>query len=92
MKSSCVKISLDYLYLLQKDIFAMIRQLRPPTFFITFITSVNNWSSLNKTLKKLYVQHYGKNDDTFDKRELVRNDLVTCVWYYAHKINKFWNY
>jgi hypothetical protein len=57
----------------------MISQLRPPNFFITFITSVNNWSSLSKTLKKLYVQHYGKNDDTFDKRELVRNDLVTYV-------------
>jgi len=67
----------------------MIRQLRPPTFIITFITSVNNWSSLSKTLKISYVQHYGKNNDTFDKRELVRNDLVTCVQHYAYKIYSF---
>jgi hypothetical protein len=81
LKFSCVRIFSEYLYQLQKVLFAMIRQLRPPTFFITFTTSVNIWSSLSKTSKKLYVQHYGKNDDTFDKREPVRNDLVTCVWY-----------
>jgi hypothetical protein len=67
----------------------MIKQLRPPTFLITFTTSVNKWLSLSKTLKNLYVQHYGKNDDTFDKKKLVRNDLVTCVRYYAHKMNSF---
>jgi len=83
---------LNYLYRLQKDLSAMIKQLRPPTFFITFITSVNNRSSLSKTLKKIYIQHYGKNDDTFDKKKLVRNDLVTCVRYYANKINIFENY
>ncbi len=47
--------------------------------FVTFITSVKNCSSFSKTLKDFYVQHYGKNDDVLDERELVRNELVTCV-------------
>jgi hypothetical protein len=48
---------------------------------------VKNWPSFSKTLKVFYVQHYGKNDDVFDKRKLVRNGLVTCVRYYEHRMN-----
>jgi len=32
-----IKTSLDYLDHIHKDVFAMIRQLGPPTFFMTFI-------------------------------------------------------
>jgi hypothetical protein len=34
----------------------MIRQLGPPTFFVTFTTSVNNW-----LIEKKYDQYIGKN-------------------------------
>jgi hypothetical protein len=44
----------NYLDWLQKDIFAMIRQFGPPTFFVTFIISVNNWSILMMTLKDTF--------------------------------------
>jgi hypothetical protein len=51
---------LDYLDHLCKDVFAMIRQLGPPTFFMTFTTCVNNWLILIKTLKELYDQYIGE--------------------------------
>jgi hypothetical protein len=30
-----------------------------------------------------------KNDNSPITRELSRNDLVICVWYYAHRMNNF---
>jgi hypothetical protein len=48
---SCIRTSLDYLDCLHKDVFVMIKQLGPPTFFMTFTTSVNNWLIFIKTLK-----------------------------------------
>jgi hypothetical protein len=42
-------------------VFAMIRQLGLPTFFVTFTTSVNNWPILVKTLKELYDQYIDEN-------------------------------
>ncbi len=39
---TCIRTFAYYLNHLQKDIFAMIKQFGPPTFFVTFIASVNN--------------------------------------------------
>jgi hypothetical protein len=36
-------------------------QLGPPTFFVTFTTSVNDWPMLIKTLKELYDQYIAEN-------------------------------
>jgi hypothetical protein len=38
-----IRTSPDYLDRLRKNVFAMIRQLGPPTFFVTFTTGINNW-------------------------------------------------
>ncbi len=38
----------------------MIRQLGPPTFFVTFTTGVKNWLIFIKTLKELYDQYIGE--------------------------------
>ncbi len=38
--------SLDYLSQLRKDVFAMIRQLGPPTFFATFTSAKSKWFPL----------------------------------------------
>jgi hypothetical protein len=43
------RTSPNYLDYLRINVFAMIRQLGPPTFFVTFTTSVNNWLILIKT-------------------------------------------
>jgi hypothetical protein len=50
-KLSRIKIFPDYLDCLCKDVFTMIRQLGPPTFFMTFTIGVNNWMIFIKTLK-----------------------------------------
>jgi hypothetical protein len=61
---------IDYLDHLQKDIFVMIRKTGPPTFFVTFTTSVNNWSILMMTLKDTF--------QTFStQRKMIFNDLLT---------------
>jgi hypothetical protein len=39
MDLSGLRTSLDYLSLLRKYVFAMIQQLGPPTFFVTFISA-----------------------------------------------------
>ncbi len=52
-KWRCMRTSLDYLNFFCKDIFAMIRQLKPLTFFVTFTMGVNNWPTIIETLKKL---------------------------------------
>jgi len=41
-KLSCIRISPDYLDRFHKNVFAMIRQLGPPIFFVTFTIGVNN--------------------------------------------------
>jgi hypothetical protein len=75
-KLSCIKTSSDYLDCLHKNVFAMIRQLGPPIFFMTFTIGVKNWLILIKTLKELYDQYIGENlrikkDDSFSIKELV---------------------
>lgn len=46
-----IQTSLDYLDQLHIDVFPMIRQIRPPIFFVTFTTCINNWPTLIETLK-----------------------------------------
>ncbi len=67
-----------------KDVFAMIRQLGSPIFFVTFTIGVNNWSICIKTLKKLYNQYIGANlgikkDALLSIKELVKIDLITVL-------------
>jgi hypothetical protein len=51
---SHIQTSPDYLDQLWKDVFAMIKQLKPPAFFVRFTTCINNWPTFIKTLKQLY--------------------------------------
>jgi hypothetical protein len=46
-----IKTSPNYLNYLCKCVFAMTRQLGPPTFFMMFTIGVKNWSILVKILK-----------------------------------------
>jgi hypothetical protein len=71
----------------------MIKQLGPPSFFVTFTTCLNNWSILVKTLKDLHIEHVQifniKNKNLANIKDLVKIDLVTCMHYYEHKMNSF---
>jgi len=72
----------------------MIRQLGTLTFFVTFITSFNNWPILSNMLKTLYEKHVTTNQTnnnvnyTLSIRE-IRNDHVTCTSCCEHKMNSF---
>jgi hypothetical protein len=62
--------------------------------YSTFITCVNNWPTLVKTLKELYDQYIGENlgikkDNSLNIKELIRNDHVTCAHYYERRMNSF---
>jgi hypothetical protein len=56
-----IKTSPDYLDHINKDVFAMIRQLGPPTFFVSFTIGVNNLPILIITFKELYDDYICKN-------------------------------
>jgi hypothetical protein len=48
----------NHLDCFHKDAFVLIKQLGPPTFFITFTMGVNNWLALIETLKEWHDQQY----------------------------------
>jgi hypothetical protein len=62
----------------------MIKQLGPPTFFVTFTTHVNNGPILVKTLKDLHIQHVQnlniENEDLPNKKILLKMTLsLVCA-------------
>jgi exonuclease III len=86
-----IRISPDYLHQIQKNIFAMIRQLGPPTFFVTFTSAEHQWPPLVSTLTELYkTRQKQKHTETLEDHDidfLIRKDPVTCSRYYRHRIN-----
>jgi hypothetical protein len=68
----------------------MIKQFGPPTFFETFIISVNNWSILMKTLKDLHTKHFQQNVKIFFNDSLADKDFVKNgpkLHYVIHRMN-----
>ena len=89
-----IRISPDYSQQLKKNVFAMIRQLGPPTFFITFTSAEQNWDPLIQTLQELHNLHQlaqnrqeSNHPTHIDKFELIKKDPITCARYYKHRIN-----
>ncbi len=62
-------------------------------FLVTFTTCVNNWPIFVKTLKDLHIEHvqnlHIENKYLSNIKDLVKNDSITCVRYYEHRINCF---
>ncbi len=71
-----IKTSSNYLNHLQNNVFVMIRQFEPPTFFVALITCENNLSILMKTLKDLYSKHFQQNVKIIFNDSLIDKDLV----------------
>jgi len=71
----------------------MIRQLGPPTFFITLTSAGRLWTPLIQTLYKLNAKHLNLLDFNFLESthiaELVRSDPVTCALYYNNRTRAF---
>ena len=88
-----ISISPDHLEQIKKkkNIFAMIRQLGPQNFFVTFTSVEHRWKPLVDTLITLFRNKASKNDiDTLEYDDidyLIRKYPVTCRQYYRHKIN-----
>lgn len=86
-------ISPDYCQQLKKNVFSMIWQLGPPTFFLTFTSAEKNWEPLTNTLFTLHKEHetkignlqtnlYCNNDIT----TFIFKDPIMCTHYYWHQI------
>jgi hypothetical protein len=86
-----IRTSPDYLQQNKKTIFAMIRQLGPPTFFITFTSAEHCWDPLVAVVSDLHRNRKRKKQtDTLENNDidyLIRKDPVTCTRYYRHRIN-----
>ena len=65
----------------------MIRQLGPPTIFVSFSSAEHHWQPLVNALKQIRrkkIENEVLNDEI---NSLIRNDLVTCARYYRNRIN-----
>ena len=79
----------------KKEVFAMIRQLGIPTFFISLSANDLHWSELIITLGKLvdkqdYTEAVASNTLSWQTRSrLVQSDPVTCVRHFDHRVSQF---
>ena len=83
-----------YLEARKKDIFAMIRQLSLPTWFISLSAADTRWTDLLKMLAKLNNDAELTNTDIEnmtwqEKPKLVQKDPVTCSRYFDQRVNEF---
>ena len=88
--------SLAYLQSRKKDIFAMIRQLSLPTWFMSLSAADTRWTDLLKMLAKLNngVDYTDKDIEGLtwqEKTKLVQKDPVTCSRYFDHRVQEFLN-
>ncbi|KAK7573658.1 hypothetical protein V9T40_004699 [Parthenolecanium corni] len=76
-----------------KELLAMIRQLGPPTLFLTVSAAETRWTELLKLLVKI-LDDKEMNDEDIEnlnykeKCEFIRRDPVTCARYFDHKFNE----
>ena len=85
-----------YLETRKKDIFAMIRQLSLPTWFMSLSAADTRWTDLLKMLAKLndgieYSEKELEHLTWQEKTKLVQKDPVTCSRYFDHRVQEFIN-
>ena len=85
-----------YLEMRKKDIFAMIRQLSLPTWFMSLSAADTRWTDLLKMLAKLndgteYSEKELEKLTWQQKTKLVQKDPVTCSRYFDHRVQEFLN-
>ena len=85
-----------YLETRKKDIFAMIRQLSLPTWFMSLSAADTRWTDLLRMLAKLndgidYSDKELENLSWQEKTKLVQKDPVTCSRYFDHRVQEFLN-
>ncbi|XP_062570615.1 uncharacterized protein LOC134232646, partial [Saccostrea cucullata] len=84
-----------YLSSKKKDVFAMIRQLGLPTWFISLSSADTRWQDLLKTLAtldgKTLSQEELENLNWSEKSKLVQQDPVTCARFFDNRVQLFIN-
>ncbi|XP_070567274.1 uncharacterized protein [Ptychodera flava] len=78
----------------KRDIFAMIRQLGIPTFFMSFSSAESKWIHLLKILGKTvhdkeYTENEIRNMSWSTKSELIKSDPVTCARHFDRTFQRF---
>ena len=78
----------------KKDIFAMIRQLSLPTWFMSLSAADTRWTDLLRMLAKLNdgIEYSEKEIEKLtwqEKTKLVQKDPVTCSRYFDHRVQEF---
>ena len=85
-----------YLEARKKDIFAMIRQLSLPTWFMSLSAADTRWTDLLRMLARLnddieYSEEEIENLSWQEKTKLVQKDPVTCTRYFDQRVQEFLN-
>jgi hypothetical protein len=91
-----IRNSPPYLEKRKKDVFAMIRQLGLPTWFISLSAADTRWTDLLIILGKLvdgkeYVPEDIDDMSWADKHHLINSDPVTCTRYFDNRVHQFIN-
>ena len=85
----------SYLATKKKDVFAMIKQLGLPTWFMSLSSADTRWPDLLKTLAQLDGKIITDNEinslDWITKTKLVQNDPVTCARFFENRVQLFLN-
>jgi hypothetical protein len=92
----CLRGSPHYHEAAKKDVFAMLRQLGSPTFFITNSMADTRWPELLQALvwqaQRVNMTHDEVMNLPWEARaRLVKNDPVTCARYYRLRIKTLLN-
>ena len=85
-----------YFEAMQKDIFAMIRQLGPATLFLSFSAAETKWSHLLKILGKILDHRVYTDNELSDmswqeKCRLIQSDPVTCARHFDYQVQILMN-
>ena len=83
-----------YFEKVSKDLFAIIRQLGPATFFITLSVAESRWKHLLRILgsvvdKKEYTDQEVEDMTWDDKCRLIQSDPITCARHFDYSVAKF---
>ena len=94
MDLKTIRTSPDYHQETRKKIYAMIRQLEPSTFFISFSSMENRWQPLVNALKQIRKRTKKSIEDEIENNEIdstIKDDPVTCARYYRNRISSLRN-
>eukprot|EP00105_Crassostrea_gigas_P014661 XP_011431404.1 PREDICTED: uncharacterized protein LOC105331065 [Crassostrea gigas] len=83
-----------YLETRKKDVFAMIRQLGLPTWFMSLSAADTRWNDLIRALGVLndgkeYTDEEIDSMTWFEKSKLVQKDPITCSRYFDHRFHNY---